>query len=290
MNAAAPALSADEIRELLEIARRTALGAGDLVRAGRREGVTVAATKTSPVDVVTALDTEAERYIRDALSRLRPRDGILGEEEGFHLGDSGLTWVVDPIDGTVNFLYGIPAYAISIAVVSGDPTEPGAWTAEASCVHAPAMARTYVAGRGLGAWRTERAEEEVRLSVNRPVRLADALVGTGFGYRAERRSAQGRVLATLLPRIRDIRRAGAASLDLCAVAAGELDGFYERGLNPWDLAGGALIVTEAGGVVRGLEGRPAAESMTLAGPLAVVDALDEFLTAMHAESDDTAAE
>lgn len=272
--------------DLLALAETVAREAGALVAEGRRAGVGVSTTKTSPVDVVTALDMASEELIRARLATARPQDGILGEEYGHEAGASGLTWVVDPIDGTVNFLYGLPAYAVSVAVVEGDPTVPGRWTPVAGVVHAPALGRTYLAGRGLGAWcLDERAGTRERLGGDRGVPLSSALVATGFGYRAERRAAQGAVVAALLPRIRDIRRAGAASLDLCAAGAGEVDVYYERGLNPWDLAAGALVVLEAGGVVTGLAGKPAGEAMTLAGPGPLVAELDEILVSLGADSD-----
>ena len=286
MSTVQPTITSEETRALLDVAVRTARGAADLVLARRRSGVDVAATKSSPVDVVTEIDTAAERYIRAALRQARPQDGVLGEEDGFQPGSSGLTWVVDPVDGTVNLLYGIPSYAVSIAVVTGDPTVPGRWAPVAGCVSAPALRRTYWAGAGLGAWRSEDDGGPARPIAVRPaVPLAVSLVGTGFGYRAERRAAQGRALAVLLPQVRDIRRAGCASLDLCAVACGELDGYFERGLNPWDLAAGALVVTEAGGVVTGLRGGPAGEAMTLAGPAPTVAALDAVLTDLRADDD-----
>lgn len=274
-----------DVHALRDLAERVAREAGHLVLEGRAAGVDVETTKTSPVDVVTAVDTASERLVREALHAARPQDGILGEELGHHEGPSGLTWVVDPIDGTVNFLYGIPAYAVSIAVVSGDPTVPGGWTPLAACVHAPAQGRTYTAARGAGAWR-EDSRGRVRLAVNEAPPLSRALVGTGFGYRAERRVGQGRVVAALLPQVRDIRRVGCASLDLCAVAAGELDGYYERGLQPWDLAGGALVALEAGAVVTGLRGAPAGEDLVLAGPADVVAALEGVLAPLGPDRDD----
>lgn len=274
-----------DVHALRDLAEQVAREAGRLVLEGRATGVDVETTKTSPVDVVTAVDTASERLVREALHAARPQDGILGEELGHQEGPSGLTWVVDPIDGTVNFLYGIPAYAVSIAVVSGDPTVPGAWTPLAACVHAPAQGRTYTAARGAGAWR-EDSRGRVRLAVNEAPPLSRALVGTGFGYRAQRRVGQGRVVAALLPQVRDIRRVGCASLDLCAVAAGELDGYYERGLQPWDLAGGALVALEAGAVVTGLRGEPAGEDLVLAGPAEVVAALADVLTPLGADRDD----
>lgn len=275
-----------ELDRLLDLARDVARGAGELIHAGRRGSVAVSTTKSSPVDVVTALDEESERFIRAAVRGARPDDGVLGEEDGHERGSSGLTWVVDPIDGTVNFLYGIPAYAVSVAVVTGDPTRPGGWRPVVGCVHAPAQGRTYWAAAGRGSWRSDEYGEGRSLRVRPGVALDQALIGTGFGYQAPRRAHQGVVVAEILPRVRDIRRMGCASLDLCSVAAGELDGYYERGLQPWDLAAGALIATEAGALVQGLGGRPAGERMVVAGPAAIVSALSRFLEPLGADHDE----
>ena len=201
------------VPELMQIAETIAREAGDLVRANRPDRVDVAGTKSSATDVVTAMDLAVEELIRQRLGELRPDDGVLGEERGLEPGPSGLTWVVDPIDGTVNFLYGLPAHAVSVAVVSGDP-DPASWTMLAGCVHNIPDATTWTAGAGAGAWQDGR-----RLPALVDRGLDDALIGTGFGYRADRRRRQGQVAAALLPRVRDIRRMGAASVDLCLVAS-----------------------------------------------------------------------
>ncbi len=277
----------DRVDDLLGVATDLAREAGAHVLAGRLSGVSVSAVKSSPVDVVTDLDTAAERRIRESLALRRPDDGVLGEEYGHRTGTSGLTWLVDPIAGTVNFLYGIARYSVSIAVGAGDPTRAGGWETVAGCVHAPAEGRTFSAGLGRGAWLTdERLGRTRRLAVNAPVPLAQSLVGTGFGYRARRRAAQAQVLTGVLPRVRDIRRMGGAALDLCAVATGELDAYYERGLGPWDLAAGRLVVTEAGGRVTGLRGEPPGAVMTLAGPEHLVTELAELLQALEADAED----
>ena len=153
-------------------------------------------------------------------------------------------------------------------------------------MEAPALRRSYWAGRGRGAWCSDGGGVPERIAVRAPVALREALVATGFGYRAQRRARQGAVVAALLPDVRDIRRAGAASLDLCAVARGELDAYYERGLKPWDLAAGEVIVREAGGVVTGLYGRPAGEGLIIAGPAGVVRDLGDALRALDADADD----
>lgn len=271
------------VAELVAVAEEVARAAGRLVHDGRPENVGVAATKSSAVDVVTAMDLASEELVRRLLARLRPDDAVLGEEGGHRPGTSGVTWVVDPIDGTVNYLYGLPAYAVSVAAVVGEPT-PATWTALAGCVHAPATGETWTAGRGLGAHLDGR-----RLTLAAAPPLDRCLLGTGFGYRAQRRAAQAAVLAALLPRVRDVRRMGAAAIDLCQVATGRLDLYYERGLQPWDLAAGALVVVEAGGAVTGLRGAPAGEAMTVAGAPGRVDELAAILAEQAADAPDTPA-
>ncbi|WP_090030956.1 inositol monophosphatase family protein [Cellulomonas marina] len=266
-----------DLDALLAVAETVAREAGALVHEGRPERVTVAATKSSPQDVVTAMDVASETLLRRRLAELRPDDGVLGEEGTDHAGTSGVTWVVDPIDGTVNYLYGIDDYAVSVAAVVGDP-DPATWTVLVGCVHAPAVGTTYTAARGRGAWR-----DGVPLQVNADVPLALSLVGTGFGYEAERRRAQGAVVAALLPQVRDVRRIGSAALDLCRLGAGGLDLYYERGLNPWDLAAGQLVAQEAGAVVTGLHGRPPGRDMTVAGPPAGQAELVRLLEGLRAD-------
>jgi len=270
----------DQIRPLVQIAEMLAREAGALILDGRRRQVTVAATKSSAQDVVTAMDLASEDLLRRMLAELRPDDAVLGEEGGHRAGTSGVTWVVDPIDGTVNYLYGLPAYAVSVAAVVGEPT-PATWTVLAACVHAPATQETWTAGHGLGAHLDGR-----RLTLGAPPSLGGCLLGTGFGYVAERRRAQARVLAAVLPLVRDVRRMGAAAIDLCQVATGRLDLYYERGLQPWDLAAGALVVAEAGGVVTGLRGAPAGSGMTVAGAPERVAELVRILEEQAADAPD----
>ncbi|GAA2073992.1 inositol monophosphatase family protein [Pseudolysinimonas kribbensis] len=244
--------------ELLGLARSIALEAGALAARRRAEGVEVAATKSSIVDVVTAADREVEDLVRGRIADARPDDAVLGEEGGGTAGTSGLTWVVDPIDGTVNYLYGIPHYAVSIAVVEGDP-DPATWTALAGAVHAPPLGELFHAERGGGA----RLNDGSIVVGPRPP-LEQALVATGFAYDAHTRERQGAVVAALLPRVRDIRRQGVASLDLCFVACGRVDAYFERTLNPWDHAAGALIAREAGAIVTGRGDAAAGRDFTLA--------------------------
>lgn len=199
-------------------------------------------TKSTPTDPVTVVDTETERLLRDRLGELRPGDPVLGEEGGgpqSATADAGtVTWVVDPVDGTVNFVYGIPAYAVSVAAqVSG--------VSVAGAVADVVAGQVYSAARGLGAQLTE-GDGRRALRCNAVDELSMALVGTGFAYSQRRRTSQAALLARILPEVRDVRRIGSAALDLCMVAAGRLDGYFEHGLHVWDCAAGALIAAEAG--------------------------------------------
>jgi myo-inositol-1(or 4)-monophosphatase len=222
-------------------------------------------------DIVTEADRETEDLIRSLLAKARPDDGILGEEGNALQGSSGLTWVVDPIDGTVNYLYGIRQYAVSVAVVEGD-SEPATWTALAGVVINPSLEELYSAQTGGGATLNGRL-----IHVAPHVELSQALIGAGFSYRAELRVEQAEVLVRLIGRIRDIRRQGSAALDLCAVAAGRLNGYFERGLHPWDHAAGALIATEAGAHVGGLRGARLSEDFALAAEPGLAVALEQAL-------------
>lgn len=242
-------------QELEALAIDIAQDAGDLARTRRQEGVAIAATKSALADIVTLADREVEELIRARLAEARPDDGFLGEESGAERGTSEVTWVVDPIDGTVNYAYGIPLYSVSIAAVIGEPVV-GQWEAIAGVVYAPALGEVFHAARGAGA----RLGEKV-LSVNAEVTVAGGLLATGFGYDPTTHAGDLARVARVMPMARDIRRGGAASLDLAYVAAGRLDGYFERGLAPWDHAAGALLVTEAGGsftVVPGDDGNPRA--------------------------------
>jgi len=254
-----PGVDAALLAELGALAESLARAAGDLVRDSRPDGLGVAATKSSALDVVTAMDLAAEELITSRLRAERPDDGLLGEEGASRAGTSGLTWVVDPIDGTVNYLYRLPAHAVSVAVVAGDPRPPR-WRPLAGCVHNPATGETWTAVEGAGAFL-----DGARLGPVTAAPLERALVSTGFGYTVERRTEQARVVASLLPRVRDLRRSGSASVDLCSVASGRLDAHYERGLQPWDVAAGWLVLTEAGADVIGLDGEGAGEEMLVAG-------------------------
>jgi myo-inositol-1(or 4)-monophosphatase len=260
--------------ELMELARATAEEAAVLVGAGRSTAADQVDTKSSPVDVVTAVDTASEALIVRRLLEARPDDGMLGEEGASREGTSGVRWVVDPIDGTVNFLYGLPAYAVSIAAeVDG--------RVEAGVVLNVATGELFTAVRGRGAWLTAPGSAAVALSGSAPASLEQTLVATGFGYRVEQRREQGAVVAQLLPEVRDIRRNGCASLDLCSAAAGRVDAYYELDLKPWDHAAGALVAEEAGLVVTGTSGRPFAEPMAVAVAPTVAEPLVALLERLH---------
>ena len=228
----------------LELALRAARAAGDVLMSyyGRpAEGVS---SKSSATDLVSDADREAERAVRELLEAERPEDGLVAEEGSRAEAASGRRWIVDPLDGTINFLYGFPAWAVSVALEDAEGLLLGV-------VHSPIHRETFQAVRGEGAFLG--GEEPRRLQV-RPARpLEQALVATGFSYEPDRRALQADVIRELLPRARDIRRAGAAALDLAWLAAGRVDAFFERGLKRWDWAAGRLLVEEAGGAVEWLE-------------------------------------
>jgi myo-inositol-1(or 4)-monophosphatase len=276
-------LPADPL-ELMHLAQQAAQAGAELIRSGElsRDGARpqVADTKSSLSDVVTAMDHAVEDLLVQHLLAARPNDGVLGEEHGHVPGTSGVTWVLDPIDGTVNYLYGIPAYAVSVAAVCGDPLVPGAWKPLAGCVLAPVTGQVWTAAAGHGAWL---GGDRLRISAVPELELA--LVATGFGYRVARRRSQARVLAQVLPRIRDIRRGGSAALDLCSVASGTVNAYYERGVNIWDVAAAALVVIEAGGTVRGLGQTPPSPEMLIAAAPPLAGTLAALLESVDAASD-----
>jgi myo-inositol-1(or 4)-monophosphatase len=269
--------AADLPSQLLGLARATAEEAALLVRAGRSSAGDQVGTKSSPVDVVTLVDTASEELIVRRLLDVRPDDGVLGEEGAAREGTSGVRWVVDPIDGTVNFLYGLPSYAVSIAAEVDGRAEVGV------VLNVP-TGELFTAVRGRGAWLTVPGAAPSRLSGSAPADLDRTLVATGFGYGVEQRRAQGAVVAELLPRVRDIRRNGCASLDLCSAAAGRVDAYYELDLKPWDHAAGALVASEAGLVVTGIGGRPFAEPMAVAAAASIAAPLVELIERLHAPS------
>ncbi|HKR50743.1 MAG TPA: inositol monophosphatase family protein [Pseudonocardiaceae bacterium] len=263
----------DDVEQLRATAVAVARQVGDLV-AQMRATVQAAGpgqlqTKTSATDVVTAADTAAERLARRLLAQWRPGEPVLGEEEGGGGTPAGdLCWVVDPIDGTVNYLYGLPWYAVSVAVQRDGQSL-------AAAVGQPADGRLWSAARGRGA-----QCNGVALRVSGATQLELSLIGTGFSYRPQRRARQAAMVAGMLPRIRDLRRAGSAALDLCSVASGWLDGFVEHGLHRWDWAAGVLIAAEAGAVVRL---PPAGSDLVLAATPGIADALAQLVTQCGAD-------
>lgn len=273
-------LSEKNLEDLHALALELALAGGRFVRDQRPDKVLVSQTKETDLDVVTIMDTQCEALLRAMIREQRPDDAILGEEGDAVTGTSGLTWVLDPIDGTVNYLYDVPAYAVSIGVVTGDPLTPGEWEAVAGAVYNPIIDEVFHAHRGGGARLSRPATAQIDdgfvLQVQEPDTLTKALVGTGFSYSVEDRRSQAVIASEVLVNVRDLRRMGAASLDLCAVAAGRLDAYYERGLHPWDMAAGCVIVSEAGGVVSGLL-KPVSREMTIAGAPGVHAALHRLL-------------
>ncbi|MGO9904050.1 MAG: inositol monophosphatase family protein [Solirubrobacteraceae bacterium] len=251
--------------ELLAVAHAAARAAAGELRARFGHVVHGVRAKSSPTDPVSDADLAAEAAIRRVLARERPRDSILGEEGGATGGEAELRWVVDPLDGTVNFLYGIPTFAVSVAC------EDGAG-AIAGVVLDPLRDECFAATRsGVATLNGEPIRASTRIE------LPSALVATGFAYDASVRALQAQVLARLLPRVRDVRRAGAAALDLCSCACGRLDAYYERGLNAWDHAAGSLICVRAGASVRRLEAQgPLPEGLVVA-PGALIDSLYQLV-------------
>ena len=249
----------EDARALVDLARRIAAEAGRLLM--DRPDVLALSQKSSPTDIVTQMDRSAEDLLVREILAVRPHDGILGEESGERPGSSGVRWVLDPLDGTTNYVYGLPFWSVSVGVeVDG--------AAVAGVVEAPVLRRTYYAVRGDGSWLEESGPEgavvSTRLAASDVDSLSQALISTGFGYAPETRLRQAEDLRLIAPRVRDIRRLGAASLDLAWVAAGNTDAYFESGLKPWDLSAGQLIAQEAGALVTGLKGHHAGEEMTIA--------------------------
>ena len=336
---------------LLELAVAAARAAGRLLTerdpggaGSRADRPRVVTTKSSPTDVVTEMDRASEALIIERIRAERPGDAFLGEEGGdLAAGAAGdgarpgagaegagaegagggrVRWIIDPIDGTVNYLYGLPDWAVSIAAEVWD--EPGGFPGGdaagreradrmlAGVVAVPERAEVFTAVRGGGAWlrRGARADDgdqraaadgpvgggapgdgggAVRLRCNTDVPLDRALVGTGFGYAAGRRAVQGQIAAALLPRVRDIRRGGSCAVDLCSVAAGRLDAFYERGTQYWDRAAGGLIAREAGARVEGLHGKPDSPELAIAAGPGLFGPLHDLLAALDPERDAASA-
>ena len=258
--------------DLLALAVDLAQRAGTLALS-MHAGLGASDTKSSPTDVVTAADRASEELLVRGIRAARPDDGVLGEEGASFDGSSGVRWVVDPIDGTVNYLYGLPQWAVSIGIEVDGVTEVGV-------VFDPAKDELFTAVRGAGAQLDGRL-----LSCNDVQELSQAMVATGFSYEAARRSRQARILGELLPQVRDLRRLGAGALDLCAVAAGRVDAYYEQALKPWDMSAGLLIAAEAGARVGGLRGAAPGPHLVLAADPGVHDALHDLLVSLDADLD-----
>ncbi|MBI2766719.1 MAG: inositol monophosphatase [Chloroflexi bacterium] len=255
--------------ELLTLAKAVALEAGGFVRSSAGQVRRQIETKSTATDMVTEVDRESEALIIGRILAARPGDGILGEEGGGRESQSGVRWIIDPLDGTTNFLYGFPAFSVSVAAELDGAVVAGA-------VYDAVHDECFWAARGGGAFL-----DATRIHVSTASDLARALIGTGFGYSAERRTSQVNVLAHVVPRVRDIRRGGSAALDHCWVACGRLDAYYERGVQLWDYAAGALIVEEAGGVTAQLAGGEL-DGARLAAPSALLAPLSELLFAAAA--------
>lgn len=259
------------MNELLDLALRAAARSARFLEEGWAQRAVVA-TKSSTTDIVTQMDRGSEQLLVETILAERPRDAILGEEGADRSGTTGVTWVIDPLDGTVNYLYGFPAWAVSVGVlVDGEPA--------LGVVHAPAL-HTVWHGRADGASYANGA----RIRTGDARVLADALIATGFGYEPRVRAVQGRLVAGLLPRVRDIRRAGAAAVDLCWVAQGVIDGYYERGTHLWDRAAAMAICAGAGARVAGLDG-PAQDAMTIAANPVLFGQLRDVLQELGADDD-----
>ncbi len=256
--------------ELLALAVALAARAAHLLVDGLAHGRRDLTTKSSATDLVTDMDRAAEQLVVEGLLDARPHDTVVGEEGADRGGTSGVRWLIDPIDGTTNYVYGLPGFSVSLAAQVDGRTIVGV-------VHDPLHRDVFTAARGRGAWRNGH-----RLALGPGPELATALVATGFSYSADRRARQAEVLTRVLPAVRDIRRGGAASVDLCWVACGRVDAFYEKGLQAWDHAAGVLIAEEAGARTGDLAGGPASSAFVLAARLGLFEPLQALLTAAGA--------
>lgn len=256
--------------DLLEIAQIPAQEAAALLTAGLSHVRELVETKTTGTDMVTEMDRRAEDHIVSAIRRARPDDAVVGEEGTAEAGTTGVEWIIDPIDGTTNYLYGHPGFGVSVAVaIHGEVV--------AGVVVDPVHNDVFTATKGGGANRNG-----ARIAVSDQTQLSHTLVATGFSYEPERRRRQAEVLVHVLPSVRDIRRMGAAAVDLCSVACGRVDAFYEKGLARWDFAAGALIAREAGATVGDLTGDPPSSAFTLAAAPEVFEPLRVLLDAAGA--------
>lgn len=242
------------VDELLALATQLATQTGAFLLDGLTRPRTAIETKSSGTDMVSEMDRGAERMLVDGILAARPHDGILGEEGTDTIGTSGVRWIIDPLDGTTNYLYGHPQWSVSVGIEIDGVGSVGV-------VDAPMLRETYTATVGGGAFCNG-----APIRVSGCDSLGHALVATGFGYEASLREWQGAIVHMLLPEVRDLRRGGSAALDLCFVACGRVDAYYERGCNPWDLSAGSVLVREAGGLATGLAGpEPVGDLVVAAG-------------------------
>jgi myo-inositol-1(or 4)-monophosphatase len=225
------------VNELVTLAEEAATRAGEILLEHFAGSIAGLDTKTSPTDPVSDADRASEAFLLDFIAAKRPQDGVIAEEGGEERSDSGLTWVLDPLDGTVNFLYRIPTWCVSIAIDEGTDTIVGV-------IHDPNRKETFSAAKGNGAYMNGSA-----IRVSEETDLSKALIGTGFSYEADAREVQAQLAGRIVPAARDIRRAGSAAIDLSSLACGRLDGFYEAPMERWDKAAGVLIAREAGATV-----------------------------------------
>ena len=260
--------------ELLALACRLAVEAGDLALAGRRSLDTTAlgtVTKSTATDLVTDLDRAAEHLVVEGIRAARPDDAVVGEEGTDRAGTSGISWFVDPIDGTTNFVYGVPTWSTSVAAADAAGAIVGA-------VYVPSIGELFAAARGRGA-----TLDGQPIACSGLSELSRALVATGFSYRPARRREQAAVVEQLIGEVRDIRRLGSAALDLCYVGAGRFDAFFETGLNAWDMAAGELIAREAGCRIGNFAGASIAPDEVLVATPGIFDGLSRLLTASDSE-------
>lgn len=265
---------------LLALSLALARDGGRFVRDHRPDRFAALRSKASASDLVTEMDAACEERLRAAIRRERSDDAILGEEGDDEPGGSGLTWVLDPIDGTTNYVYDLPGYSVSVAVVTGDPHTPGAWQPIAGAVADPTHGRVFAASRGGGAFvapLSDVGQPSVALMCSEVTELTRALVTTGFGYDARLRADQFDAVGALMPYVVDVRRLGSAALDLCYVASGRVDAYLESGLHHWDIAAGVVIAREAGATVTGWQPEEPAEWSVLAAPPTLHTAIAQVL-------------
>jgi len=275
-------MTTPDLRDLAELAEEVGRRAAALLLDGLDRERTSVRTKSSGTDMVTEIDRASEQLIVEALLAERPDDGILGEEGSSRLGTSGIRWVIDPLDGTTNYLYRHPGFSVSIAAERIGPpvVDDGVQRGEllVGVVIDPLLDDVFRAAQGLGSTRNGRP-----ISCSTVTDLGQALLATGFSYDPDRRARQAGVIAGMIDRVRDIRRVGSAALDLCSVACGRVDLYAELGLAPWDMAAGSLIAREAGAVVQNLHGGPPSSLSVVAAPPALMEALVGELLAAGAD-------